>query len=576
VGQALRRPAGLLALVLLVGACAAPDLAEPGPGGSSAPAVGTQAPERTPTTIRVALGRDPISIDPRHVTDDAGELVVRALFDGLVDLAPDGRIVPASAERFDVEDDGLTYRFHLDDTRFHDGEQVTAQHHADALLAVFDPTRAPRLRDDLLGSLRGAGARMPEPRPDLGNTADTTGEGRVEALRGLPEDVLGAGGIEVLGPLELVLRLERPDPLLLHELTDPALVPLPSVARDDPSGFALEPIGNGPFRMVGPREPGAFIRMAANHEHRQPPRIDGLVLQVYGADADRTQRWVDLLAGRLQITEIPPDVRAEARERFGRPIIERWGSGLHEHTDASLYAYAFTIDVPPFDDVRLRQAISAAIDREALAVELVGAGVEPADAVLPPVLGGIAAACAHCVFDPFLARALFEDWAVSRPADELPLAISLTYPRGAGHATIAERIAQDIERVLAVTVRLQSRDLGGLVRAVTAGEAPLFRLGLRASLGGTAASVAMLDPTFRPGAAENWVRWDGPATSDLLDELGVTRDPRLARELEAELLEEAAVVPLLWTRQDLVVHPDITGFRLDVTGRWWPELISLR
>lgn len=539
-----------LGLVLLAG-CGGPG--DERTTAADAPSLGssTGVPERGPATVRVGLGRDPGSIDPRHLVDDEGEQIVRALFDGLVDIAPDGSVVAAAATTWTIEDDGLTYRFLLRDDRFHDGTPVTAMDHATALLGVLDPDRAPLFRQDLLGALLGADG--------------------VEA-----DDVIVAGGIEVVGPRELVLRLTRPDPLLLHRLADPALVPLPSRARIDPDAFALEPIGNGPFRMLGPREPGAFIRLTANADHPRPPAIDGLVLQVYAADVDRQQRWTDLLDGRLQITVIPPERRDEARERFGVALDGRRGRGLYEEPGASVYAYGFTIDVAPFDDPILRRAVSAAIDREAMALQFGSAGVEPADAILAPALGGTAVDCAHCRYDPDLAAQLVADWRASLPEGAAEPQVTLTYPRGDGHVAIAERIAADIERVLELDVRLQSRDLGALVRAVTAGEAPLFRYGMRASLGGDAAALSLLDPAFRPGALENWVRWNDPASVQLLDALHTSRDPELARAVEAAVLDAAAVVPLLWTRPDLVVHPDVIGFRLDVTGRWWPELLRLR
>lgn len=539
-----------LGLLLLAGCTGPPDERT---GASDTPAIGgsTGVPERGPATIRVGLGRDPGSLDPRHLVDDEGEQIVRALFDGLVDIAPDGSVVAAAATSWTIEDDGLTYRFLLRADRFHDGTPVTAMDHATALLGVLDPDRAPLFRQDLLGALLGAD----------GEEAD---------------DVLVAGGIEVVGPRELVLRLARPDPMLLHRLTDPVLVPLPSRARLDPDAFALEPIGNGPFRMLGPREPGEFIRLTANTDHPSPPAIDGLVLQVYAADVDRQQRWADLLDGRLQITVIPPERRDEARERFGVALEGRRGRGLYEEPGASVYAYGFAIDVAPFDDPILRRAVSAAIDREAMALQLASAGVEPADAILAPALGGTAVDCAHCRYDPDLAAQLVADWRASLPEGAAEPQVTLTYPRGDGHVAIAERIAADIERVLELDVRLQSRDLGALVRAVTEGEAPLFRYGMRASLGGDAAALSLLDPAFRPGALENWVRWSDPASVELLDTLHASRDPGLARVVEAAVLDAAAVVPLLWSRPDLVVHPDVIGFRLDVTGRWWPELLRLR
>lgn len=566
------RPAALpLLLVALLAACAGvPD--EPHAGPSAGPAVAEGlAPEVVATTLRVGLSRDPRSIDPRTVGDDEGELVVRALFDGLVDISPAGSIVGTGAERWSVEEDGRTYRFILREARFHDGSAVTAQEHADALLAVFDPDRMPLFREELLGALLGARV---EHVLDGSDGSDATGE---TPLRwGTMEDVLEAGGVEVVSERELVLRLERPDPLLLHRLTDPTLAPLPAVATDDPERFAREPVGNGPFRMAGPREPGAFVRLRANVEHHAPPRVDELVLQVYPDDVDRSQRWADLLAGRLQVTAIPIEQRDDARERFGAPESDRVGAGLHELTLVSSYAYGFVLDVAPYDDVDLRRAISAAIDRVGLAIELAAAGVEPAESILPPSLGGEVPDCAHCRHDPALARDLAAAWRerVGDSADDARIVLS--YPRGGGHVTVAERIAADLERTLGLDVRLQSREFGTLVRSIVTGDAGLFRYGLRAPFGGEAAGVALLESALRTGAEENWVRWSDPTTDAAFDAWTPSTSRDVVRRIESEVLDAAAVVPLLWTRQDLVVDPSVVGFRVDVTGRWWPERVGLR
>jgi ABC-type transport system substrate-binding protein len=486
-------------------------------------------------------------------------MVVRALFDGLVDVAPDGSVVPATAT-WTVEDDGLTYRFLLRPDRFHDGTAVTAEHHARSLLAVFDADSAPRFREELLGSLRGARApRTDPPGPRWG----------------APDDIVTAGGVEVVGPRELVLRLRTPDPLFLHRLADPVLVPLPALARTDPEAFGREPIGNGPFRMLGPREPGAFIRLSANSEHPRPPRIDSLVLQVYADDEDRSQRWADLLAGRLQITAVPIEERANARERFGTPQSPRLGPGLHDLPTSEVYAYGFVLDVAPYDDGDLRRAISASIDREALAAALRTAGVEPADAILPPGLGGAPPECLHCRHDPALARELVAAWR-DRLGDEMAEPrVTLTYPRGVGHVAVAERIAIDLERTIGLDVRLRSREFGALVREVVAGEAPLFRYGLSAPLEGDAAGISMLERAFLPDAAENWVRWGDPAITEELAAWTPTSGVEQVRVIEATILDAAAVVPLLWTRPDLVVDPAVRGFRMDPTGRWWPERVWL-
>jgi ABC-type transport system substrate-binding protein len=242
----------------------------------------------------------------------------------------------------------------------------------------------------------------------------------------------------------------------------------------------------------------------------------------------------------------------------------------------TLYAYGFAMDVAPFDDVAIRRAISAAIDRDALARELAAAGVEPATAILPPSAGGTPTDCPHCRHDPDLARELIDEWWGRQPEGAEGPRIVLTYPLGAGHVTAAELIASDIERHLGLEVRLQAREFGALVRAVTAGDAPLFRYGLRAPVGGRAAAAALLDGALRSDAPSNWTRWRDTTTDALLETWTPDSAPTLAREIEASVLDAAAIVPLLWTRPDLVVHPSLVGFRADPTGRWWPELIRLR
>ena len=493
--------------------------------------------ESVRSTLRVALVNDPRSLDPREVLDAEGDLVVRALFDGLVDVMPDGTVGPASADSWSVEEQGLVHRFRLREDRFHDGTRVTAQHHADALAAALDPTRAPFGRDVLLASVVG---------------------------------------VEVIDTRELLVRTVRPDPLLLHRLADPALAPLPAVATTDPEGFARQPVGNGPFRMLGPREPGEFIRLEAWREHPRPPRIDELVLQVVTADRDGARRWVDLEEGRLQIAPIPAALRDEARDRFGAPLDGRRGPGLHELPLVQTYGYAFATGTPPTDDVVLRRAISAAVDRDSLARELAETGVEVAASILPPVVGGRPPACAHCRHDVELAQQLVAEWRATLGEGVVEPVLSITYPRGEGHVTIAERVATDIEQVLGLDVRLQARDVGTLVRMVEEGRAPLFRLGLSAPVGGAGAGAGLLEASFASWSPENRVGWVDVATDEALAAWSVGSPAEVVRAIEQRLLEEAVVVPLLWARPDVVVTDDVGGFHMDPTGRWWPELVFLR
>ena len=549
--------------VLLVAACAAPRSDDVSGGDAAAPTPITPAPVAPASgggTLRVAVGAPPISIDPRLVVDDTGELVARALFEGLVDLNPAGGVTPAGAVSWRVDAEGTEYRFTLRRAAFHDGRPVTAQDHADALLAVLDPTRPPYGREGLLAGLRGA------------RILDADGA----PVPGGPADVLAAGGVEVVGTWGLVLRLESPDPRLLHALTDVALVPVPP----DVDGRAPGTVGNGPFRLLEPFEPDGFLRLVAVEDHHRAPSVDELILQFLPDDLDGARRWEDLLAGRVQIARVTPVRLGEAVAALGRASGRPGGDpvGVHDGPAAAVYAYAFDTTLPPFDDVRLRRALSAALDRQVLA-RTVGGGAVPADRLLPPTLLPGAAAgpvCDHCRRDVGLARELFAAWVMDTAA-ALPLPVTLTYPRRADHALVAEEVAGQLEAALDVRVALRALDLPELDAAVTEGRAGLFRPALRATLGGTAAASSLLDPAFRSTAPRPTAGtgFGGPTTDALLDRLRAGPDPAAAGGLDAVLTAEAVVVPLLWSRHDVVVGPGVRGFALDPTGRWWPERIRL-
>ncbi len=542
---------------------AASDAAASAPAAVSGVADGSDA---IGGTLRVGLGAEPISIDPRLVLDDAGELVARALFEGLVDVGPSGGVVPAGAASWRRSADGTEYRFTLRRATFHDGRPVTAQDHADALLAALDPERPPYGREGLLEGLRGAVAVAEDG----------------SRVRGGPRDVLAAGGVEVAGTWELVLRLEAPDPRLLHALTDVALAPIPPGADEDPD-FAGLPIGNGPFRLLEPRGTDGFLRLVAVRDHHRAPRVDELLLQFTPEDVDGEQRWTDLAAGRLQIARIGPAHRDDALAALGRAVPTPPGptTGLHGGATAAVYAYAFDVTAAPFDDVRLRRAIAAAVDRRAVAAA-VGPSALPASRLLPDRLVGTPAGaaatppCAHCDVDAVLAAELFAAWSADTGA-VLPVPLTLTYPRRSDHAAVAEVIAEQLEATLDVRVSLRALDLAGFTAAVEAGEAPLFRPALRATLGGWAAVSSLLDPALRSSArrSEAGTGWGDGASDALLDRLRAGPDPAAAAALDARLTDEAVVLPLFWLQQDLVVAPSVRGFALDPTGRWWPERVGL-
>jgi oligopeptide transport system substrate-binding protein len=264
---------------------------------------------------------------------------------------------------------------------------------------------------------------------------------------------------------------------------------------------------------------------------------------------------------------VPPDRRDEAVERFGRGADGTTGPGLLDGISSTVYLYGFDTTQPPFDDPAVRRAISLAVDRDALATEVMQDTRVAADSIVPPSLPGAQpGACTHCRHDPAAARAELESAELDEPLESL----TLTHNRGRTHAAIAERMAADIEDALGVEVDLDARDLQPFVQAVRRGEVPVFRLGWDPGEPGPGAYLRPLFHSSQVGL-DNLTRYADPEVDALLDSAADAQDRSVAearfRRAERRILQDAPAIPLLWYRNSRVVLPEVQDLSLSPLGR---------
>lgn len=572
-----------LSLMLVVVACT-------GNGSASPPEAETPVAEpdasdvpdgpRAGGTLRVGLSADPATLDPRFTSDDVGELIIDAVFDPLVRAERDGSVVPAAAERWDMDDTGTEFTFHLRDATFHDGSPVTAHDFDRSFQRIADGTAEPAsFLAYLLAPVEGSA------------------EAQARGTR--------LSGVEVLDDATLRIRLSEPDPGFLLALSDPSLVPLPATADDDLASFADQPIGNGPFAMAGRREPGVFVRLTRFADHYQPPLLDEVVLTVYSDAGGQDRQWADLLDGQLHVADLDPQRRDEAVARFGASRDGYTGPGVLEGVTSTVYLYGIDTTVAPFDDARIRRALSLSIDRESLATDVMRGTRSAADAIVPPSLPGArSGACVDCRHDPEAAAALLaevraeaedaeaaedaatdaepvddgtEEVAASPESDpideEVDLVLerlTLTHTRGDTHAAIAERMAADISSALGIEVDFQARDLQTFIQSVRAGEVPVFRLGWEVSVPDPGAYLHPLFDSSQVGL-DNLSQYAEPEVDELLDAAreskGAPQRRAAYRRAERRILEDMPVIPLLWYRHSAVVDPEVQDLVYSALGR---------
>jgi peptide/nickel transport system substrate-binding protein len=289
----------LAAVVLLTGVLA---LAAPAARGAQRVIIGTQL--------------EPPILDPTANPAAAiSELLYGNVYEGLVQFAADGSVLPKLARSWDVSEDGLTYVFHLrGGVRFHDGSAF------DAAAAKYSLDRA-----------IAPGSMNPQ-------------RSRLHMIR----------AVEALDPLTLrVLLTQRSGGLLQSLAFGSAVMVSPQSAANN----ALKPIGTGPFRFLRWRR-GDSITLERNPDFRgTAPKLDQVTFKFI---ADPSAAFAALMAGDIDAFSNYP-----APESFAQFAADPRFAVFNGTTEMET-VLGLNERVTPLNNVLVRRAISYALDRRAI------------------------------------------------------------------------------------------------------------------------------------------------------------------------------------------------------------------
>jgi peptide/nickel transport system substrate-binding protein len=266
----------------------------------------------------VAITADPPGWDPTVSTSqEIPRVVYHNVFEGLVRFDRDGAIVPALAEAWTVSEDGRTVTFEVRrGVTFHDGTPLTLGD----IVAKFE-----RAMD-----------------PDSGHT----NAAYYEAIESVEADE---------DAHTVTFRLSQPRRSLLYDLARPDSIIYPAGSVETQRS---QPIGTGPFRFVSYRE-GSEVRLERFDDYYLDgvPYLDAVTFRIMG---DPNTRFAALQAGDVDLigTSLAPEQYLQLDQHSDLKGTE--GTGTTEITVAMNNARE------PFDDLRVRQAITHAIDKRAI------------------------------------------------------------------------------------------------------------------------------------------------------------------------------------------------------------------
>ncbi|PNG27834.1 peptide ABC transporter substrate-binding protein [Methylocella silvestris] len=302
---------------------------------------------------RGALG-DPGSLDPHKATTLIESNVLGELFEGLLSRDAAGALIPGVAESWRVEPDGRVYKFRLrEDAKWSNGDPVTADDFVFAFRRLMDPkTGAP-----------------------YANILYTLKNGEKVNSGALPPEALGARAVS---ERELELTLEQPAPYFLEQLAHFTAKPLHRKSIEAFSSDFAHPehvVANGPFRLKK-FIPNDAIVLEKNPRFWDAAKI-ALDREIFIPLEDRSAALRRFMAGEIDsYDEVPVEEIGFVRKNLPDAL----------HLSPSLGGYYYALDTrrPPFDDVRVRQALSMAVDREFLAEKIWGGSMAPGYSFVPP------------------------------------------------------------------------------------------------------------------------------------------------------------------------------------------------
>ena len=519
-----RLPLMLLAIVglstLLAVGCNQPAAAP-----SSAPGGGTAQETPKPGGILdVAFAiAEPPDIDALRHTSSAYMQLTRKAYNGILQYDPieNTKIIPELAERWEISPDGKTYTFYLHKgVKWHDGVAFTAQ--------------------DVKYNLD----RMRDPKDEFASDLSSKRSSLAPVTQ-----------VDVVDDNTLRLTLSRPSNSLLAFLAYGGNQIVPKHAYEQGVDLGKTVLGTGPFKLSDYQR-GSVFRMVRNPDYfiKDRPYLDGINIYFLKDDATRVAAFT---TGQIKLLSYIYKTQVDNIKKDVPQAVISTKDGLRNGF------IGFNVEKPPFTDVRVRQAISLAMDRQA-ALKVLVPGEGALGTLLSPDLSEFTQEEISKL--PGYRADKTQDLAQAKK-----LLADAGFPNGFKITLLTVTNSQDYQD-LAVVAKDQLAKIG---IDVTINVVPQAQYTSERTTGNYAsmATVGVLnfsDPSaggsyFGP---INFSRWVDSTFQDLLTRQDAEQNPaerkKLVRQMEQRWLDQVPYVMLYWKTHNAAMYPEVRGYEISI------------
>jgi oligopeptide transport system substrate-binding protein len=506
------------------------------------PEISEAVTEAPPGGIFRRLWSDPATLDPHLVTDTTSAFIVVEVFSGLVKFDTELRLVPDVAESWEIDANGTTYTFRLrEDVKFHNGKPVTADDFKWSIERAAAPSTASPVADTYLDDIVGAADYL---------------EGKADSIE----------GVKVVDDHTLQITVDAPKSYILAKLTYPTAYVLDrEVVQSGGDNWWIENgVGTGPFKLKEYRIGERIVLERFDDFYGELANVDFVHMNLAGG-----QSMAMYDNDEIDITGVGLfDLDAVLDESDPR------NKDLHVAPPGFDVSYiGFNPTRPPFDDVKVRQALNHAVDKDLIATEVLAGLVEPAYGVLPPGFPGYNPDHVGLRYDPELAKQLFAE---SKYAGDIPR-IEITVPGTGGTIGLNLEVVLEMWRsTLGVEVEIVQVEWATYLKDLQENKFQAF-----AGLGWEADypdPQDFLDILFHTESEINHGAYSNLEVDRILEmarvETDINRRVELYRQAEEMVVNDAAWVPLWFTGDRYVlVKPHVEGYQ--VTPMIVPKLSQI-
>lgn len=533
---------------------------------------GTQTPADQKAVFRYPIASDVPTLDPANITDDTSHTVGKQIYEGLVTYDKDLNIIPCLAEKWSVSEDGKVYTFTIRDTKFSNGDPVTAID----FKWSFERVLRPEIKSERVWIF-----------DDIVGYQDVIDKKTTELT-----------GVKVVDTRILQITLGKPSGIFLHKMTyGTAYVINKNVveAYENPmveekkeesakteekseekkeekavtsSGkkkgqwFESEPVGTGAFKLVEWKR-GQKLVFARNDnwwgyanqvvdEGYSP--VTEVVFPIIQEDA---ARMLEYKAGNLEWVLIPD---ADFSSVKNDPVLQNEMLSVKE---LAVYYIGFQNKKEPFTNVKVRQAFNYAVNRQEIVEKIFNGRHILATGIIPPSMANYTSKSEAYPYDPVKAKELL-DQAVKEGA-VIPEKIVLAFNNGnAVHKNVCEFIQNQLKANLGVNVELNSADWPVYIKDVDNGNYPMFRLGWVADYPDPDNFLWVLLDSGNAGAKGGSAFYSNPEFDKLVraakSEIDQAKRMTMYEDAEAIAMKDACWMPIAFQTNWSLLKPYVKGY----------------